>query len=188
MKSLKRLERDNLLKSKSYGLAEEKLWSLKKNKLLVELGYIAPKSDIHKYNYDHTKRAGDIFVSLALSGSLYLWEGEGNRPDLRWDRKFAVDDRDFYLEVETGSQDIGKLRLKTERYLRYWEEIHEPFNVLFTVGSDAGMRKVLTLFTEYRLNNHYMVVSQSDFVSSPFTADIYTRFGINKLSNHAENH
>lgn len=184
MKQLLRLQNDNLLKSKSYGLAEEKLWSLKKNKILLDLGYVAPKADIHKYRYDHEKSCGDIFVSLALTGSLYFWEGEGNEKTLRWDRKFAIDEtKDYYLEVETGSQDDGKLRDKLGRYVTFYRETKDPFHVLFSVKDEAAAKRMIALFGEFSLGSHYMVTVQSAFVSSPKTASVKTRFGDIKIFN-----
>src|SRR5258708_3008651 len=100
MKSLKRLKVNGLLKSKSYGLGKEKLWFLTKSKVISELGYSPPKGEIHAYKYDHEKDCAEVFVSLALSDSLLEWEGEGDQKiGLRYDRKFRVDDRQFYLEV-----------------------------------------------------------------------------------------
>src|ERR1051325_11880740 len=121
MKNLKTLQqRDKLLKSKSYGLGRDMLWSLTSHKINKELGYKA-KPDVHAFKYDHEKDCADIFVSLALTGTLLEWQGEGDqKTGFRHDRMFSVDDRIFYLEVERGTQGDGKLRAKLERYIKHY--------------------------------------------------------------------
>lgn len=180
MKSLKRLETSGLLKSKSYGLGKEKLWFLVKHRVVLDLGY-TPAKEVHAFKYDHEKDCADVFVSLALSDSLLEWEGENYKSGLTYDRKFRVDDRQFYLEVERGTQGNEKLRLKLERHIKYFRQKREPFNVLFTVKDEAALERVIYLLDEFKLGSAYAVVIHSEFVASPFTAQISTRFDVQTL-------
>jgi hypothetical protein len=188
MKSLKRLEASGLLKSKSYGLAKDKLWFLAKHKVVLELGYTPPKGEIHAYKYDHEKDCADVFVSLALSDSLLEWEGEGDQKmGLRYDRKFRVDDRQFYLEVERGTQGPEKLRVKLERYIKHYREKQEPFNVLFTVIDEPALERIVYLFEEFKLPASYSVVIHSELVNDPLNARISTRFDVQTLVQSPSN-
>ena len=188
MKSLKRLEANGLLKSKSYGLAKDKLWFLAKHKVVLELGYTPPKGEIHAYKYDHEKDCADVFVSLALSDSLLEWESEGDQKiGLRYDRKFRVDDRQFYLEVERGTQGPEKLRAKLERYIKHYRQAGEPFNVLFTVVDESALERLIYLFEEFKLGASYAVVIHSEFVNDPLNARISDRFNVQTLVQSPSN-
>jgi hypothetical protein len=188
MKSLKRLETSGLLKSKSYGLGKEKFWFLAKSKLVTELGYTPPKGEIHTYKYEHEKDCADVFVSLALSDSLLEWEGEGDQKiGLRYDRKFRVDDRQFYLEVERGTQGPEKLRAKLERYIKHYRKNGEPFHVLFTVKDEVSLERVIYLFEEFKLGASYCVVVQSELISDPLNARISDRFNVQTLVQTVSN-
>ena len=195
MKNLKKLETDGLLKSKSYGLSKEIFWQIyasktenspKKNqeKLLEELGYKSTNWEIHSSLYDHEKACADIFISLALTDTLMEWGGEGNQKSgLRHDRKFRIDDRIFYLEVERDSQGADKLRDKLARYVKHYREKEEPFHVLFTVNNETELERLIYLFEEKRLNNSYAAVIHQDFISSPLSGLITTRFDTFRLSD-----
>lgn len=184
MKNLKTLQNQKLLKSKSYGLGKEVLWSLTNHKINKEQGYKAPP-EVHAFKYEHEKACADIFVSLALSDTLMEWVGEGDQKlGFRHDRLFRVDDRVFYLEVERGSQGDGVLRAKLERYIKHYQATKQPFNVLFTVSDEDALERLLTLFDQFKLGNQYAVTLHSEFVADPLKAQITTRFDSNTLSKH----
>jgi len=185
MKNLKKLENDGLLRSKSYGLAKEKFWFLAKHPIVSELEYIPPKKEVHAFKYDHEKDCAEVFVSLALTDSLFTWEGEGDQKSgLRHDRKFSVDDRVFCLEVERGTQGDGRLREKLARYVKYYESTREPFHVLFTVQNESAIESLVYLFGEFKLGNQYGAVLFQDFINDPLNAPITTRFDTLHLSKH----
>jgi len=161
MKNLKKLESEKLLKSKSYGLAKDKFWFLVKHPIITELGYAPPKSEVHTFKYEHEKDCAEVFVSLALTDRLMLWEGEGTqKKGFRHDRKFEIgeDSLPWYLEVERGNQMPQKLRVKIEQYIRHFHETKEPFHVVFTVQDEAAVEQLVYLFEEFKLGNHYSAV------------------------------
>jgi hypothetical protein len=183
MKNLKTLQTNGLLKSKSYGLGKELFWSLAKKKIVRDLGYNPPKSEIHSYLYEHEKDLGDVFVSLALTETLYTWKGEGDqKKGFRFDRMFQIDDTVRFLERERGTQGREKLRAKLSRYLKHYRETKEQFNVLI-LAEASEIDFHLSLFGELHLGNHYGSVAHSEFVRDPLNALITTRFGTFSLSN-----
>jgi hypothetical protein len=194
MKNLKKLQKDGLLKSKSYGLGHEILWGLKKSRLLDDLGFTAPRSEVHSSKYEHEKVASSIFGALALSGQLYEWQGEGDQKmGLRPDRAFRISDPLCYLEVEMGSQKTKRLQQKLDRYIRYYhsqkgQEGFEPFYVLFAVKTEADIDTLVELFTDNHLGNHYFAALQSDLISDALNAPVTSRFARSTLSKHLSNH
>ena len=184
MKNLKTLEKESLLSSKSYGWDKDKFWSLTNHQIVKELGYSAPKFEVHRYKYEHEKGCGDIFVSLALTGQMLLWEGEGRaKKGFRHDRKFALDDTDWYLENERGSQAPQVLRGKLDQYLKHHRETKEIFHTLFVVKDEQAVEQIVYLFDEYKLPNFYWACVFDQFVSDPLTAQITSRNSTNTLSN-----
>ena len=187
MKNLKTLEKENLLNSKNYELGMDKFWSLANHKFIKELGYEPPKSEIHRFKYEHEKGCGDIFVSLMLTGECTLWEGEGRAvKGFRHDRKFAFD-KIWYLENERGTQAPKVLRGKIDNYLKHYRETYDPFHVLFTVKDEPSLEQIIYLFDEYKLPNFYWATVIDDFVSDPLNAQITSRTSTNTLSKQFSN-
>jgi hypothetical protein len=188
MKNLKTLENENLLKSKSYGWDKDKFWYLAKHPLNEDQGFTPPKAEIHRYKYEHEKDCGDIFVSLALTGNLLLWEGEGRAiKGFRHDRKFLLDDLDWYLENERGTQAPTVLRGKLEQYLKHYRETKKMFHVLFVVQDEDSVKQMVYLFEEYKLPNFYWATVFDEFVFDPLQAIITSRNQSNTLSNTLSN-
>jgi hypothetical protein len=180
MKNLKSLETKGLLKSKSYGLGKEVFWSFTNKKIVRDLGYFA-SPEVHAHLYEHEKDLADVFVSLALTGQLYEWRGEGNQKEgFRFDRMFRTSDKTYYLERERGTQGREKLRMKLERYAKHYRTTQEDFNVL--ILAEAGEQEFhLSLFKELGFGNHYATALCSDFIKDPLTAILTTRFGLQSL-------
>jgi disulfide oxidoreductase YuzD len=191
MKNLKKLESltPPLLKSKSYGLAKDKLWFLARNKLVKELGYAPPKGEVHIFKYDHEKACADCFVSLALTGRLLEWLGEGSQEsEFINDRKFRVDEWPFYLEVEISEKGREVMLQKLDRYINHFRKTGEQFKVLISVPTEKRLEEWIYLFEERRLGNHYLVTVHKDFVNDPMNASLTSRFDVFTLSNHHSNH
>lgn len=192
MKNLRTLEKDGLLKSKSYGLGQEgkhKFWSLARHPVIREFDLTPPKSEVHALKYDHEKMCADIFVALMNSGKLWAWLGEGNQKiGFRYDRGFKVDGRVFYLEAETGSQSEDKWRGKIANYRKHYHSTHEPFNVLFIVPTEKLLERVARIFEELKTDDHYLVAVLDEFLQDPFTAQLTSRNDTFSLSNSGSNH
>ena len=160
VKNLAYLKKENLLKSKDYGLGKENLWSIKRHPLNKEQGY-SPAPDIHTFKYEHEKACGDVFVSLALTGKLYSWQAHKRIGRVIPDRIAEMEDM-IYIEVEMGSQ--NKIKSKATLYQQLYRETREPFQVLFVVQTDKQLqnaRKELEGFT-----SHYRVEMLSDMTGN----------------------
>lgn len=175
MKNLKSLETKGLLKSKSYGLGKEVFWAFTNRKIVRDLGY-SSSPEIHAHLYEHEKDLADVFVSLALTDELYEWKGEGNQKQgFRFDRMFRTATQTYYLERERGTQGREKLRMKLERYITHYRNTEEDFSVLI-LGEPAEADFHLSLFKELHLGNQYLTATWSDFVNSPLTTSLLSRF------------
>jgi len=188
MKTLKSLQGDDLLKSKSYGLGVDMLWSLRKHKISTDFGLAAPTFEVHRFKYEHEKACADVFVSLALTDELYEWEGEGDQKlGFRHDRKFTLQGAPWYLEHEEGNHVQKILKEKLERYRSLWGETREAFGVLFTARDHDTFDLILSLFRELSLPSMYCVALHSEFVIDPLNTEIASRSAKDLLSNHAYN-
>jgi hypothetical protein len=206
IKHLQKLEREGLLKSDSYGVkieGKEKFWrilpsktdlsSLKNQvKILDELGVSPTLWKVHSSLYEHEKACGELFVSLAVTNQLWLWEGEGDQKQgFRHDRVFQLfssDDPVWYLEEETGSQSEGKWRGKVENYLRLFRETRQPFNVLFDMPDADYVSRILAVFGEYQLRVQYAAAVHGELVNDPLGASLFTNKGPKTFSNYSSKH
>lgn len=140
-KNLKQLAKDNLVKSKAYGLTKEKgtiehLWSIKQSEISKELKLKVPRKDIHRYKYDHQVLIGDICALLYA-----VAENIGRHkltPNLIPDLEFNLNSF-YYLEAEMGNHKPDELRAKIEKYKRYFRETRKSFTVLFVMAFDEDM-------------------------------------------------
>lgn len=155
------------------------LWSLTGKKVVRDLGLTPPKSEIHSFLYEHEKDLADVFVSLALTETLYDWKGEGDQKiGLRYDRLFQVDERVFYVERERGTQGREKLITKLNRYATHYRKTQEPFYVLIL----ADETELYTpIFGELRLGSHYLAALHSEFIKDPLNTRLTSRFGVQTL-------
>jgi hypothetical protein len=186
MYHLKVLQSDGLLKSKSYGLGEEMFWFLTKHRLVKELGFEPPKSEVHKFKYLHDKAIRDIFVSFALTDSLYDWQSEGFKgfyPDYR----FNLGGDDWYGEHEEGNQKAPVLLQKLQNYSLLWQNTRTPFGVLFTFKTQEEVEAMTKLFVQAGVGNSYCAALLSEVVSQSLDAPIYSKTGMTRLRDHARN-
>jgi hypothetical protein len=135
------------------------LWSLTGHKIVRDFGYAPPKSEIHRYKYEHEKACADVFVTLALTSKLDSWEahtklGKDIIPD-----RIAHYGGTVYIEVEMGSQ--NKIRQKAEAYKQYFLEMKEPFSVWFLVDTDRLYQSGLVDLKDFP--QHYSLQKLSEF-------------------------
>jgi hypothetical protein len=186
MYHLKVLQKDGLLKSKSYGLGEEMFWFLTKHKLVREMGFEPPKAEIHKFMYEHDKRIRDIFVSLALTDTLYDWqskEHKGFYPDYR----FNLGGDDWYGEHEEGNQKAPVLLQKLQNYSQMWQKDRQSFGVLFTFKTQEEVEDMTKLFHQAGVGNNYCAALHCELVSNALDAEIFSKTGASRLRNHPRN-
>lgn len=189
IKNLQRLGQDGLLNSKSYGLGKHKLWSLTKNSIIKDLGYEPPKAEIHTLFFEHELMRGEVFVSLALTGEVIEWIGEGDQKSgFRHDGMARFVDDKFYFEIERGNQAPVKLREKIARYVKHFRATKEPFYSIWIVPNSDMMMTVLELFEEFNLPTFYYVTLFDDFIQDPLSAKLTARTMSNTLSDYLSKH
>jgi len=172
MKNLKYLERNGVLKSKSYGLGKDILWSLKPHAVLKDLDVKPPTSEIHTFKYEHEKECADVFVSMVLAELVSDWHqhrklSTGIIPD----RTAEIDDFTLHIENERGTQGTAKVIKKLEKYKQYWRETGEQFQVLFLVKDPESFTE---LFKTVKVP--YYSASLEAFID-PLTCPIYSAYG-----------
>ena len=180
-KSVQRLQKENLLSSKSYGLGKHHLWCLADHPVIKKLGYIPPKKEIHGLFYDHEIIRGDIFVEIARSGYLLDWEWEPQFRKFFPDVLMRVSDPAIYIEVERGNQNKAKLINKIQNYLNLFHETKEMFYVLFVVSDDL-VDLIKRIFNEMNTPQMYMFVTAESFVADVLNAQLMSQQKSHTLS------
>lgn len=168
-KNLLYLKKQNLLKSKSYGLGKEYFWSLRRHPVIAELGFEPPRAEVHAFKYEHEKQCAEVFVSLALTEKLYDWQphkriSKGIIPD----RMARFENRTFYFEIERGTQD--KVIQKTENYRKFWCETKEEFSALFLVKDEKALEDSVNKLEAANASDHYCVGVFLQFIDDPLNA------------------
>lgn len=173
MKNLKYLQKQNVLKSKSYGLGRDVLWSLKAHPILRDYEVKPPASEIHTFKYEHEKECAEVFVSMILAGCVSEWHqhkrlGTGIIPD----RTVEVDGMVLHIENERGTQGAAKVMRKLERYRNHWRETQDEFQVLFLVKDDP--KGFTELFKEVRVP--YFAAAFDQFLD-PLECVVHSAYG-----------
>ena len=181
-KSLQRLEKENLLHSKHYGLGKEKLWQLAKHPVIEKLGYTPPKNEIHGLFYDHELIAGDLFVALARTGYLLDWQSETQLNKFRPDCMAMLSDQPIYFEIERGNQNRAKLIKKVQNYFNYFRETRQMFHTIFVVPDDLH-DQILDIFRELNAPPAYGVTRINPFIGDVLNAEILSRSSSLTLSH-----
>lgn len=163
MKHLEKMESESLLTSKGNRITDERFWLIADTKITRDLGH-KPTTTIHPLLFEHEKAIGDVFVSLMVSGRLTGWD-RGERPSLRDDAQFFIDDDLYYLEVEMENHGADRLADKVVRYKKHFRETGEAFHVLFVMKE--SLDKIHGVFDSERTTTHYKACLLSEIVESP---------------------
>jgi len=157
------MRKESLLTYRPSKITDERLWLIADSKVIRDLGH-KPTPPIHPLYFEHEKAIGDIFVSLAVSGHLTEWDRD-DRPSLRDDARFSIDQDTYYLEMEMGNHGADRLTEKVVRYKKYFRETGERFNVLFVMFEDAN--KIEHVLESERVTSHYQACLLADIVDNP---------------------
>jgi hypothetical protein len=187
-KNLQTLRRQNLLKSKSYGLTKEEgaadyLWSLKAGKPLQlandelseeeEIQLIPPRTEIHSSKYKHERDCGWVFVALVLTGRLHGWTLHKKiSKDIIPDRHAWITNLSQYIERERGTQ--RKIEQKTINYLNYFRETKAPFDVLYLVNSENEVEEAVKIFHRLRCPDNYQAAVFDEYSEEPLNCLLTT--------------
>lgn len=93
-----------------------------------------------------------------------------------WDRDLQIYGKQFYIEVETGTQGLDKIEAKINHY----ERLEGWFHVVFTVQdykpnefepvqktAITQAENMLDLFAKYERRNKYVVAIHKNLVANP---------------------
>lgn len=184
MKNLKTLEKNGLLKFKSYGLDKEYLWSLASHPAIKEFGYAPPKSEVHALRREHEVALADLFVSFILADIVVAWTMHKRLgKDFIPDRTLETESGIIYFEHETGSQNVAVWREKILNYLKYFRTTKEKFQLVFTLPDENCLKNIVTLFEELNCPGAYYAAVHEELVSNPLNALVTSRFDTKKISN-----
>lgn len=95
-----------------------------------------PRSDIHRYKYDHHLLIADVYT--LLNPALENWTRKKIAPQLIPDAEFYLG-KFYYLEAEMGNHKPPELIAKIEKYKRYFRETKERFTVLFVMAFEDDL-------------------------------------------------
>ena len=85
---------------------------------------------LKEQNYKHDFKVFDIYVALRKTGLPITWTAKSTQKDgFRYDASFEIYGKQFYLEVERGTQGIKDIEEKVNAYLK----LAGRFYVIFTV-------------------------------------------------------
>lgn len=163
MKQIEQMKRENLLTFRPSKITDERLWLIADSKIARDFGY-KPTPPIHPLYFEHEKAIGDIFVSLMISGHLTGWD-RSDRPSLRDDAQFYIDEDLYYLEMEMGNHGVDRLTEKVVRYKKHFRETGERFHTLFVMRD--SLEKIESVFEEERVTNHYRACLFEQITASP---------------------
>lgn len=152
-KALNQLKKKNLVVSNQLGMWTSYFWRLKSSKGLNE------------WTYRHEKACADVYVALKNLGEDFIWiSKDDGAKGFRFDRAFKIFDRQFFLELETGSQfdhRAEKIPEKVKNYLKLDGKFHVIFAVMDydeRVTAERYIREILSILAGYRRGTQFLAV------------------------------
>ena len=109
----------------------------------------------------------DIYVALRKTGLPLTWTAKSTQKDgFRYDGSFQIFDKQFYLEVERGTQGIKDIEQKVEAYLKLPGRFHvifsvsdykpNPYDPIVKTAKQYGM-EILEFLEGVRRGNQFLV-------------------------------
>jgi hypothetical protein len=173
MKNLKTLQKESLLKSKSYGLGKDIFWSLKPHPVVKDLGFTPPRSEVHTFKYQHEKECADCFVSLILTDQLLSWTAHQRiHQSIIPDRTAEIGESLLHIENERGTQGEARLIGKVKAYQGYFRATGDRFHVLFLVQDQPQLERLKRIFQTEKVP--YFVALFDDFAGDALGATLHT--------------
>lgn len=122
---------------------------------------------LKEQNYKHDFKVFDIYVALRKTGLPMTWTARSTQKDgFRFDASFTIYGKQFYLEVERGTQGIKDIDQKVKAYLKLPGRFYtiftvedykpNPFAQIEKTAKDYGM-EILDYLEETRRGNQFVV-------------------------------
>jgi hypothetical protein len=119
---------------------------------------------LNEWTYRHEKACADIYVALKSLNEDFIWiNKDDGAKGFRFDRAFKIFDRQFFLELETGSQfdhRHEKIPEKVKNYLKLEGKFHVIFAVMDydeRVTARRYSKEILSILKEYRRGTQFLV-------------------------------
>ena len=94
------------------------------------------------YGYEHTRIVGDVYVAMAKTGKLDLWQSTPiKHKSLEEDAKarLTVSPNFIYFEIDRDTQHKGVIASKAERYMK----LQDRFHVIFVTLNQGRAEEIL---------------------------------------------
>jgi hypothetical protein len=144
--------------------------------------------ELSEQSYKHEVPCNDLYVALhnAFNGDFEWIPESDQKSGFRFDRAFSVYGKQFYVELERGTQDIKDIELKVEQYKQMRGHYHVIFSLMdykvkrrvkvddkwktqdVTVKeADKFMPKVLSFFEIVNRGTQFVATLHDFFVQNP---------------------
>jgi hypothetical protein len=132
---------------------------------------------LKEQNYKHDLKIFDIYVALRQTGVDLTWTAKSTQKDgFRYDAQFIVYGKQFYLEVERGTQGIKDIEEKVKAYLKLPGRFHviftvedykpNPFAAVEKTAKDYG-NEILDYLESVRRGHQFIVTPHIAFINNP---------------------
>lgn len=116
--------------------------------------------------------AADMFCAFFQTMELQHWDNRWGKEELseykpygiNYDRRLKIFDKDFFLEVDRGSEDLPDIKSKVQFYTEFSRaNPDKPFWVLFTVAPyrrsnlENRIRRFLEIFDDAHRGNQFLL-------------------------------
>jgi hypothetical protein len=167
---------------------------------------IEPKSEAWRgfNNLKHDLRVLDVYASLRSSGIIMEWLPKVSLPQLGKNKQgrlmfpdagFLAFGKRFYIEEETGSQDIDDIELKVNNYIDRKEQCFviffindyqpNPLEPIRKTARDFG-NEILLLLKEKGRRNQFTATPHDTFIVNPLAevlvSPLVQRFSLESIS------
>lgn len=170
-KALKRLQNRNLIIPKPIpiGFGTVLFWKLKGDK----------RKAVTEQSWKHERDCGDLYVALRKTGIPLTWIHTSDQKDgFRFDRALTIFDKQFYFEIERGTQTVSHIEQKVKQYMEKPGTFYvvitvqdyqpNPFEKTVKTGSDFG-REILALLTQYKRRAQFTVTPHKALLTTPLS-------------------
>lgn len=146
-------------------------------------------------NYKHELACNDVYVSVRKLGQTMVWTPKDDQKNgFSFDRGLEIFGRQFYFEIERGTQTVQDIQGKVEAYLKLAGRFHvvftvqdyqpNPFEPVKKTAHDYGA-EILGLLGTYRRGAQFLVTPHATFVEDPLGQFLVSpwnsAFGLNTL-------
>lgn len=132
---------------------------------------------VSEQSWKHERDCGDLYVALRKTGIPLTWIHTSDQKDgFRFDRALLIFDKQFYFEIERGTQTVSHIEQKVKQYLAKSGTFYvvitvqdyqpNPFEKTVKTGQDFG-REILALLKNYKRRAQFTVAPHKALLTNP---------------------